>query len=73
MTREQAEADAREILASGTKGIPIEGSQWAMDWELTPEQKQKAGAKEKEARPLREDWKAKLDEADAHGSSSTST
>lgn len=73
MIREQAEGDVRDIFAGGTADIPIEGSQWLMDWELTPEQRKKAGATEKEARPLRPEWKAKLDAADAHGSSSTST
>ena len=53
--------------------VPIEGSQWLMDWELTAEQRAKAGIKERAPRPLRADWKAKLDAVDPHRSSSTPT
>ena len=64
MTREQAEADVREILAAGADDIPLDGSQWAMPWELTEAERRKAGVTAVAAPALRGDWKAKLDELD---------
>ncbi len=56
-----------DMSGPDTDETPVEGTQWTMPWEWTSEQRDKAGIRRTQPRPLRAAWKAKLDEAESHG------